>query len=100
MPVNPELQGREFPPTQPYLVGREKVREFARAVFATTAPADVESVDQLFVLQLSCQSWIVIDNMMYGLRGLDAFVFGLDGCTRNATSLSPTAFRQTLNRTG
>ncbi|WP_345751541.1 FAS1-like dehydratase domain-containing protein [Microbacterium rhizophilus] len=34
MPVNPELQGREFPPTQPYLVGREKVREFARAVFA------------------------------------------------------------------
>jgi acyl dehydratase len=33
--VNPELQGREFPPTAPYLVGREKVREFARAVFAT-----------------------------------------------------------------
>ncbi len=35
MPVNPELQGRVFPPTAPYLVGREKVREFARAVFAT-----------------------------------------------------------------
>ncbi|MCI2957400.1 MaoC family dehydratase N-terminal domain-containing protein [Agromyces atrinae] len=35
MPVNPELQGRAFPPTAPYLVGREKVREFARAVFAT-----------------------------------------------------------------
>ncbi|QKJ18617.1 FAS1-like dehydratase domain-containing protein [Microbacterium hominis] len=34
MPVNPELLGREFPPTAPYLVGREKVREFARAVFA------------------------------------------------------------------
>ncbi|KJL33298.1 FAS1-like dehydratase domain-containing protein [Microbacterium azadirachtae] len=34
MPVNPELVGREFPPTAPYLVGREKVREFARAVFA------------------------------------------------------------------
>ncbi|MFC4139643.1 MULTISPECIES: MaoC family dehydratase N-terminal domain-containing protein [unclassified Microbacterium] len=34
MPVNPELVGREFPPTSPYLVGREKVREFARAVFA------------------------------------------------------------------
>jgi acyl dehydratase len=33
--VNPELVGRDFPPTQPYLVGREKVREFARAVFAT-----------------------------------------------------------------
>ena len=33
--MNPELQGRVFPPTPPYLVGREKVREFARAVFAT-----------------------------------------------------------------
>jgi acyl dehydratase len=33
--VNPELQGRQFPPTAPYLVGREKIREFARAVFAT-----------------------------------------------------------------
>jgi acyl dehydratase len=33
--VNPELQGRVLPPTAPYLVGREKVREFARAVFAT-----------------------------------------------------------------
>jgi acyl dehydratase len=32
--VNPELVGRAFPPTAPYLVGREKVREFARAVFA------------------------------------------------------------------
>jgi len=32
--VNPELVGRAFAPTAPYLVGREKVREFARAVFA------------------------------------------------------------------
>ncbi|KRA24318.1 hypothetical protein ASD65_07685 [Microbacterium sp. Root61] len=37
MPVNPELVGREFPPTSPYLVGREKVREFARGVFADDA---------------------------------------------------------------
>ncbi|WP_354567948.1 MaoC family dehydratase N-terminal domain-containing protein [Glaciihabitans sp. UYNi722] len=35
MPVNSELQGRVFPPTEPYLVGREKIREFSRAVFAT-----------------------------------------------------------------
>lgn len=34
MPVNPELVGRTFPPTSSYLVGREKVREFARATFA------------------------------------------------------------------
>lgn len=32
--MNPELVGRAFPPTAPYLVGREKVREFARAVLA------------------------------------------------------------------
>ncbi len=36
MPVNPELQGRSYPATSPYLVGREKVREFARAVLATS----------------------------------------------------------------
>jgi acyl dehydratase len=34
--VNPELQGRVFAPTEPYLVGREKVREFARAVLSTS----------------------------------------------------------------
>jgi acyl dehydratase len=34
--VNPELQGRVFPPAAPYLVGREKVREFASAVFSTS----------------------------------------------------------------
>jgi acyl dehydratase len=39
--VNPELIGRVFPPTSPYLVGREKVREFARAVFAD----DTQHVD-------------------------------------------------------
>ncbi|MEO7349016.1 MAG: MaoC family dehydratase N-terminal domain-containing protein [Terrimesophilobacter sp.] len=34
MAVNPEIAGRKYPPAAPYLVGREKVREFARAVFA------------------------------------------------------------------
>jgi acyl dehydratase len=46
--VNPELVGRAFPPTAPYLVGREKVREFARAVFATdpqhTDPAAAQAL--------------------------------------------------------
>jgi len=36
VPVNPELQGRQFPPTAAYLVGREKVREFAAAVLSTS----------------------------------------------------------------
>ncbi|MFV0373732.1 FAS1-like dehydratase domain-containing protein [Microbacterium sp.] len=48
MSVNPELVGQEFPPTAPYLVGREKVREFARAVFATdpqhTDPAAAQAL--------------------------------------------------------
>lgn len=48
MPVNPELVGRDFAPTAPYLVGREKVREFARAVFATepqhTDPAAAQAL--------------------------------------------------------
>ena len=35
--MNPDLTERESAPTAPYLVGREKVREFARAVFATAA---------------------------------------------------------------
>jgi acyl dehydratase len=34
--VNPDLQGRSYPPTASYLVGREKVRDFARAVLATS----------------------------------------------------------------
>ena len=48
MPVNSELVGREFPPTTPYLVGREKVREFSRAVFADAAlHTDVEAARAL-----------------------------------------------------
>lgn len=35
MSVNPDLVGRRFALPEPYLVGREHVREFARAVFAT-----------------------------------------------------------------
>lgn len=32
MPLNPEFVGREYPAAEPYLVGREKVREFATAI--------------------------------------------------------------------
>jgi acyl dehydratase len=35
MAVNPGIEGRTLPPTDPYLVGREKIREFARAVMST-----------------------------------------------------------------
>jgi acyl dehydratase len=35
MPLDPSFEGRSYPPTEPYLVGREKIREFARAIGAT-----------------------------------------------------------------
>ncbi len=38
MPLNAELVGRSYPPTPAYVVGREKVREFARAI-GETSPA-------------------------------------------------------------
>lgn len=34
--MNPAIEGKTYPPVAPYLVGREKVREFARAVLATS----------------------------------------------------------------
>lgn len=44
MAVNPDIVGRSCEPTAPYLVGREKVREFARAVMATNSiHSDVEA---------------------------------------------------------
>lgn len=35
MTINPDLQGRSYPAAEVYTVGREKIREFARAVKAT-----------------------------------------------------------------
>lgn len=35
MSINPELAGRIYPAQDPYVVGREKIREFAAAVKAT-----------------------------------------------------------------
>lgn len=32
MALNPEFIGKEYPDTDPYLIGREKVREFATAI--------------------------------------------------------------------
>jgi acyl dehydratase len=37
MPLDPSFAGRTYPPTDPYLVGREKIREFARAIGADDA---------------------------------------------------------------
>ncbi len=35
--VNPNVQGKKYPVTNPYLVGREKIREFAHAVKSSNA---------------------------------------------------------------
>jgi acyl dehydratase len=35
MSLDPSFAGRSYPATPPYLVGREKIREFARAIGAT-----------------------------------------------------------------
>jgi acyl dehydratase len=37
MPLDQSYIGRSWPPTEPYIVGREKIREFARAIGATEA---------------------------------------------------------------
>jgi acyl dehydratase len=34
MPLDPSYAGRTYPPTPPYRVGREKIRQFARAIGA------------------------------------------------------------------
>jgi len=48
MALNAELVGRSYPPTPPYLVGREKVREFASAIGeASPACHDVEAAQSL-----------------------------------------------------
>lgn len=36
MAINQDVVGRIYPPTEPYAVGREKIREFASAVKATS----------------------------------------------------------------
>jgi acyl dehydratase len=37
MPLDPSFIGRTYPPSPPYQVGREKIREFAAAIGATDA---------------------------------------------------------------
>jgi acyl dehydratase len=46
--VNPQIQGKTYPRTASYLVGREKIREFAKAVFSSDpANHDLEKAKAL-----------------------------------------------------
>lgn len=48
MSINPALEGREYPPAEPFQVSREAVREFATAVQAThPAHHDVDAARAL-----------------------------------------------------
>lgn len=48
MSINPDLQGRSYPAAEVYDVGREKIREFAKAVKASNpAHFDVEAAKAL-----------------------------------------------------
>ncbi|MFL4473231.1 MaoC family dehydratase N-terminal domain-containing protein [Paeniglutamicibacter sp. MACA_103] len=48
MSINPELAGRTYPAQDPYVVGREKIREFAAAVKAThRAHYDLDAAAEL-----------------------------------------------------
>lgn len=73
MPVNPELVGRDFPPTDPYLVGREKVREFARAVFADdpqhTDPVAAQALGYADVVAPPTFAIVVTDATLQQLLG-------------------------------
>jgi acyl dehydratase len=46
--VNPAIEGKIYPRTESYLVGREKIREFAKAVFSKDpANHDLEAAKKL-----------------------------------------------------
>ena len=46
--VNPAIEGKIYPRTESYLVGREKIREFAKAVFSSDpANLDLEAAKKL-----------------------------------------------------
>lgn len=48
MPLNPDFVGRVYPPSAPYVVAREKVREFASAIGdANPAYHDVEAAREV-----------------------------------------------------
>lgn len=48
MPLDQSFTGRSYPPTPPYLVGREKIREFAAAIGdANPAYSDVDAARAL-----------------------------------------------------
>ncbi|MBA4867232.1 MaoC family dehydratase N-terminal domain-containing protein [Streptomyces sp. PSKA54] len=59
--LNPAYTGRTYPPTAPYEVGREKVREFAGAVGAPAGGGDVAPPTFPIVLSMHAEKQVVDD---------------------------------------
>ncbi|EPS35832.1 hypothetical protein H072_10746 [Dactylellina haptotyla CBS 200.50] len=69
-----------------------------RAVYDSTAPDSVKDQSAgLFIIQGLCQTWSSLDNVVYGLRALDHFIFETNG-SGSATAITPTAFGHKLTR--
>ena len=61
MPVNPDLQGRTYPPTAPILVTAERISEFATAVGATDPGAPIAPPTFAIVVQQAALDGLLAD---------------------------------------
>ena len=79
MPLDASFVGRTYPPSQPYLVGREKIREFADAIGAADAAyrdpaaaaalghADVIAPPTFPIIVSMAANQVIIDDPVLGL---------------------------------
>ncbi|MEV8638523.1 MaoC family dehydratase N-terminal domain-containing protein [Streptosporangium sp. NPDC051023] len=57
MPLNPAFAGRVYPATVPYLIGREKIREFAEAIGDTR---DEPTAPPTFAIALTLRAEVAV----------------------------------------
>ena len=59
--VNPDIQGKRYPRTRPYIVGLEKLREFSAATFGNTADGFVVPPTFPIAIQEHSLSLVIAD---------------------------------------
>ena len=59
--VNPQIQGKRYPRTRPYIVGLEKLREFSAATFGNTADGFVVPPTFPIAIQEHSLSLVIAD---------------------------------------
>jgi len=69
MPVNPDLQGRTYPPTEPVLVTAERIAEFAAAVGASD-PADAPPTFAIVVQQAALDALLADPTTGFEIRNV------------------------------